>query len=151
MKNPSCPFCIPKIEQFSFSASDHFLAIYNRAPILPGHSLIIPKKHIQSLLDLPISLTGELMVFSIQVVKLLKQVFRADGFDWTIQDGPSAGQSVAHLHLHLLPRHPGDLPHPGDWYPLLEKLKLEYIDSAQRIQLNEDELRSIASHIRQYK
>lgn len=99
--------------------SEHFYALHNHAPILPGHSLVIPKRHIARLADLPPAASRELIPFAQDVARALGLAFGAADFDLSLQDGHAAGQTVDHLHLHLFPRHPGDLPRPGDWYKLL--------------------------------
>jgi bis(5'-adenosyl)-triphosphatase len=134
----TCPFCVPSIGGSAFLASEHFLAIYNRRPILPGHSLVIPSHHYGRMLDLPDGLLAEMMNFGVRTARLLMQAFQAEAFDWTIQDGWAAGQTVPHLHLHIIPRKKGDLPEPGDWYPELEKSIHGAIDSDKRQQLSDD-------------
>lgn len=146
-----CPFCSSSIEQVSFLTSPNFLVIYNQSPILPGHSLIIPRQHYRSLLDLPLAHSHELMNLSMHTVRLLLKIFNADGFDWTIQDGEAAGQSVMHLHLHLLPRYKDDFPNPGDWYPALmsnNQSESHAIDSKKRAKYNYSQLTHIASELK---
>lgn len=143
----NCPFCDLNIEKFGFLSSQNFLAIYNRSPILPGHSLIIPKAHFKSLLELPTSLLPEMMELSIRSVKLLMKVFHAEAFDWTVQDGWAAGQTVPHLHVHLIPRIEGDLATPGDWYPKLERATNSSIDSDLRSKLSDSEIISIVNRL----
>ena len=147
--NKPCPFCGPNIKVATFSETENFLAIYNIAPILPGHSLVIPKEHVQSFLDLSDSELCELVIFSRRTVKLLLEVFKVKSFNWLIQDGEVAGQSIPHFHLHLIPRKQGDTPHPGDWYPMLEQKKTEIIDSDSRPKFNDVEMKSIVERIRQ--
>jgi len=125
-----CPFCNTEIENVSFLSSPNFYVICNRAPIVPGHSLVIPKMHFQSLLDLPLAYSHELMNLSLHAIRLLLKIFNADGFDWTVQDGGVAGQTVMHLHLHLIPRYKNDFPAPGDWYPALQHNEKVNIDSS---------------------
>lgn len=143
-----CPFCDSSVEEISFLSSPNFLVINNRAPILPGHSLVIPKQHYNSLLDLPLANTHELMNLSMHAVRLLIKIFNADGFDWTIQDGEAAGQSVMHLHLHLVPRYKNDFPNPGDWYPALQQNEEALIDSQKRARHSHSELLHIARELR---
>ncbi len=145
-----CPFCDPEIEESTFAESEHFRAVYNISPILPGHSLIVPKWHVQSLLELSDKELGEMMVFSRQAVKVLLTAFRARAFDWTIQEGAEAGQTVPHLHLHLLPRTEKDLPHPGDWYPLLrDYANSSLIDSEERLKISKAEMDRIVEHLKE--
>ncbi len=148
--HPLCPFCDPAIEAATFATNDHFRAVYNLAPILPGHSLVMPKRHVESLLDLTDSEAGEMMVFARQVVQTLLQAFHGRAFDWTIQEGVEAGQSVPHLHLHLIPRKAEDLPAPGDWYPvLMDSLNIDAIDSPKRPTLSREEMGRIVAHLRE--
>jgi bis(5'-adenosyl)-triphosphatase len=91
---------------------------------------------------------SEMMVFARNVVRILLKAFGASAFNWTIQEGEEAGQTVPHLHLHLIPRESNDLPQPGDWYPLLKKSETEIIDSDTRPKLTPDEMRTIVEKIR---
>ena len=145
-----CPFCNPNREEIKFNESENFLAIYNIAPILPGHSLIIPKRHVESLMGLSNNEVCEMMLFSRDTVKILLEVFVVSGFNWTIQEGEEAGQTVPHFHLHLIPRKPNDLPKPGDWYPLMRESESNIIDSSARPRLSAEEMRSIVSRIREF-
>ena len=116
----TCPFCSPKTQQDAFASSGNVLAIYNKAPILPGHTLIIPIEHAESLRSLPDDLITEFFLFAREVTETLLSYYHANAFDWSIQDNEAAGQTIPHLHLHIVVRHPADLPNPGDWYPLLD-------------------------------
>ena len=144
----SCPFCREQVQANHFAASEHFLALYNLAPILPGHSLVIPRRHILSLMELDDLELCELTLFSRDIVKVLQKAFGSRSFDWTIQEGLEAGQTIPHLHLHLIPRVQGDLPQPGDWYPLLEQSESEIIDSEARPKLTESEMQAIVRKLR---
>lgn len=116
--------------------------------MLPGHSLVLPRAHVESLLDLGDSDLTALVLFARHVTHLLARAFEADGFDWTIQDGRSAGQSVPHLHLHVIPRHSDDLPDPGDWYPALIANQVAAIDSAVRPRLTSAEHARVTERLR---
>ena len=151
LQDTTCPFCREDVQAGHFAASDNFLALYNLAPILPGHSLVIPRRHILSLMELDDRELCELTLFSRDVVKILQKAFGSRSFDWTIQEGLDAGQSIPHLHLHIIPRVQGDLPQPGDWYPLLEQSELEIIDSEARPKLTEDEMRAIVRRLREIR
>ena len=145
--NSRCVFCRKDFPESSFAASENFLAIYNLAPILPGHSLIIPKWHVLSLMELTEQELCEMMVFSRYVIRVLIKAFGSTAFNWTIQEGIEAGQTVPHLHLHLVPRKEKDLPQPGDWYPLLEQSETDLMDSDLRPKLSLDEMKVIASKL----
>ncbi len=136
-----CPFCAASAADVSFMESPRFRAVVNAAPILPGHSLVVPKRHVESLLALSDEEVAEMVNLSRRATARLTQVYASDGFDWTIQESQAAGQSVPHLHLHLIPRTRGDLPDPGDWYPRL-------IEYRNRTRLTLDEMRDIARRLR---
>lgn len=142
----SCPFCI-KAQDQSILSSANFIAIYNIAPVLPGHCLVIPKKHIESFFDLGSDELAEFMTLGRNVAKLLTKALNTDAFDWAIQEKEAAGQSVPHLHMHIVPRYIGDLKNPGDWYQELEK-NGEHIDSQKRKKLSDFEMNSIVNNLK---
>ena len=142
-----CPFCESVLDA-AFAESEHFIALYNIAPILPGHSLVVPKLHVESLMDLTEADLSEFIIFSRNIAKLLSRAFKTDAFDWTIQEKEAAGQTVAHLHMHIIPRKPGDLPQSGDWYPLLQKSETGVIDSASRSRLSTEQMREMVSYLK---
>jgi bis(5'-adenosyl)-triphosphatase len=143
-----CPFCEPSIQDSVFVRSENFLAIYNLAPILPGHSLIIPNKHVQSVLDLNPGELTEMTLFARNVTTLLLKVFKTDAFNWSVQDKEAAGQTLAHLHMHIVLRYPGDLPYPGDWYPKIRQNFSEILDSASRQKHSIQEMKQIVDRLR---
>jgi len=135
-----CPFCHADIKRSVFAEEGQFWAIYNIAPILPGHSLVIPRGHVRSIMELSEEELGRFMTFARRVTKTVLEAFAASGFDWAIQDAEEAGQTVPHLHMHIIPRTPNDLPHEGDWYNKLEQSKAQAIDSKDRPNLAPDQL-----------
>lgn len=143
----NCLFCRKEIIEKSFYTTDRFSAFYNIAPILPGHSLIIPNAHYESLFELSDDELSEMMVFARKVTAVLKSFFNCDGFDWTIQDGVSAGQTVPHLHLHIVPRQPLDLPEGNNWYSKIQDNENQMLDSQQRSRLSDEEYISITKKL----
>ncbi len=139
----TCLFCQKEIIEKSFYTRSNFTAIYNIAPILPGHSLIIPLKHHESLEELSDHELGEMMIFARKVTSVLKTFFCCDGFDWTIQDGGSAGQTVPHLHLHIIPRKPLDMPESNEWYSKIHENEKNMLDSEHRNRLNNTDYNAI--------
>jgi bis(5'-adenosyl)-triphosphatase len=144
----NCPFCDTEVEKAVFARSENFLAVYNIAPILPGHTLIIPGKHILSILELDEQQFSEMMQFSRKITRLLLKVFRTDSFNWSVQDKETAGQTVAHMHMHIVLRYTGDLPDPGDWYPRISHNYDQILDSSNRAKLGTKELANIVAQLR---
>lgn len=149
--NQSCPFCSLSLQEQVFWDSGEMLAVYNISPILPGHSMVIPRRHVVTINELNGQEMAEFFVFARQVTHLLMRAFDAEGFDWSLQESAAAGQSVAHLHLHIIPRKTDDLKQPDDWYALLEQNRHVMIDSPGRKLLNTDEIRNIIGFIKSHK
>lgn len=144
-----CPFCNPDIQKHCFLETPLFLAIYNLSPIFPGHSLIIPRRHARSLLDLSDEEQTALIPFTNLVIKKLSLYFDMDGFNLSLQDGQAGGQTISHLHLHVLPRNSGDLKEPGDWYPMVHQHEQEILDGKNRPTLPEEQILAIVKRLRQ--
>jgi len=145
----NCLFCLKEITEKSFCTTTRFSAFYNIAPILPGHSLIIPNKHYESLFELPDDELSEMMLFARKITSLLKSAFNCDGFDWTIQDGVSGGQTVPHLHLHIIPRKPQDLPESNEWYRKIPLNESQMLDSEHREKLSDAEYNVITNKLKE--
>ncbi|MBC7475906.1 MAG: HIT domain-containing protein [Candidatus Sericytochromatia bacterium] len=138
--NNKCPFCEPNILESAFLESDNFLAISNTSPILAGHSLIIPKRHILSFLDLSEKELSEFIFLGQKTAKILSDYFKSGSFNLSIQDGFWAGQTIFHLHMHIIPRIQNDLKSPGEWYHELEKTAYTTeIDSSIRPKLSKED------------
>lgn len=148
MKN-ICPFCAETAQKDSFASENGLLALYNLSPILPGHSLVVPVRHVSSLFDLSEDEISAFFSFARKVTAFLTQTYASDAYDWSLQEGEAAGQSVEHLHLHIIPRNPGDLPEDEDWYVQLEEQRKMPIDSPERIILNPLEYKVICEKLRE--
>jgi bis(5'-adenosyl)-triphosphatase len=143
-----CPFCRESQLSSAFMESDNFLAIYNIAPILRGHSLVIPRKHIFSLFELTDTLLAEFSLFAKDVTELLLEAFKGEGFDWSIQEGYVAGQSIPHLHLHIVIRKPKDMEGEEEWYVKIKENEALYLDDNQRPRLSDEEYRFYTEYLR---
>ena len=137
----SCPFCYPARERVRFALAPGAAALVNLRPIGRGHSLVVPDRHVERLVDLSPDEIAGLAAFARQVSAFLMEETGASGMDWTLQDGPEAGLTVMHFQFHLIPRAPGDLPSPGDWYPELQA-------SHARPALPDAELRTTVDRLR---
>jgi len=146
--NAGCPFCNPDILDYSFLDGEKFLAVYNIAPILPGHSLIIPRKHITSIMVLTDDELSEFIRFSRKAIRILMHAFQTEAFNWTLQEKEEAGQTIAHLHIHIVPRKSKDLNEPGDWYPKLKTNIDDILDSQKRPGHTRAELLAIIKRLR---
>ncbi|WP_151638732.1 HIT family protein [Noviherbaspirillum aerium] len=111
MTKVTCPFCALSSERV-LGENDHALWIRDGFPISPGHSLIIPKRHIGSFFDTSEEERQALLALLDEAKQVAATEFKPDGYNIGINDGPAAGQTVPHLHIHLIPRYAGDMADP---------------------------------------
>ena len=104
-----CPFCRLPTERVVI-AGDEALVIRDGFPVSPGHTLVIPRRHVGSFFELTEAERHCVFELLAQARAELIENFRPDGFNIGINDGVAAGQTVPHLHLHLIPRYFGDVP-----------------------------------------
>jgi histidine triad (HIT) family protein len=111
MKDNDCVFCKMakgEIEIEKIKDSNNFFAIRDAKPRTPGHSLVIPKKHFVTLLDVPNKLGLELLKLIKDVASDLIDEKKGDGFNVINNNLEVAGQVVMHAHVHVIPRKVGD-------------------------------------------
>ncbi len=111
MPQTLCPFCnLPTVR--IVGENEHAFWIRDSFPVSPGHSLVIPKRHIASFFDA----TPQERISLLELLDWAKVAaeaeFQPNGYNVGINDGLAAGQTVPHLHLHLIPRFKGDLADP---------------------------------------
>ena len=107
----SCPFCTLPPERI-IDENEHAVWIYDGFPLSPGHSLIIPKRHVGSFFEIT---TAEKIAI-LNLIDLAKNVVSTEhlpnAYNIGVNDGPAAGQTVPHLHVHLIPRYINDVKDP---------------------------------------
>ncbi len=102
-----CPFCgivAGKIPAFKVWEDGSSLAFLDINPRNPGHTLVIPKKHIEGLLELSEEDAANLFLAVHRVAKMVKTGTKADGISISLSSGQAAGQLVPHVHFHVIPR-----------------------------------------------
>ncbi len=87
-------------------------AIRDGYPVSPGYTLLIPKRHTGSFFDLLEQEHGDLFALLVRAKLVLDKELQPQGYNIGINDGDVAGQTVPHLHVHLIPRFEGDFPDP---------------------------------------
>ncbi len=109
--NNACPFCSLPQDRI-ISENESTVTIRDGYPVSEGHTLIVPKRHVQSFFDCnPDEKAGILQAVEEAKVALDRE-FSPDGYNIGINDGEAAGQTVMHLHIHLIPRYKGDTEDP---------------------------------------
>lgn len=106
-----CPFCTLPLERI-IDSNDLALVIRDGYPVSPGHTLVIPKRHIGSWFEITPEEQSAMLNLLGTAKAVLEKEFKPDGYNIGINDGPTAGQTVPHLHMHLIPRYKGDLEDP---------------------------------------
>jgi diadenosine tetraphosphate (Ap4A) HIT family hydrolase len=106
-----CPSC--RLDTDSIRAENAFaLALLDGFPVVQGHTLVLPKRHVASLFDLPDEEQTAVWRLVARVRAMLLAEFQPDGFNVGLNDGPAAGQRVMHAHVHVIPRRHGDVADP---------------------------------------
>lgn len=127
--------------QVYFETENEFV-ILNKIPILPGHSLVIPKRPVLTIHELNPNEIKSLFSTVSLVSRKLKDYFKAEGVNYAWNEELVAGQTVPHLHIHILPRKANDMnPDPRNLYYRIEKnerteMNLEEIKKLQDIYQN---------------
>ncbi len=106
-----CAFCTLPSSRV-IDSSQHGLVIRDGYPISPGHSLVIPRRHTGSFFDLSAEERTDLLTLLDRAKAVADAEFSPDGYNIGVNDGAAAGQTVPHLHIHLIPRYNDDCPDP---------------------------------------
>ncbi len=100
---------------------EQVIAFMSLQQFTEGHTLVVPIRHIKNVYELPDDLTGPLLSTAARLARVLKREFKADGMMLWQFNEPAGGQTVFHLHIHVIPRYAGDrmgariqLPPPSD-------------------------------------
>lgn len=108
---PPCPFCtLPDtriVDRAGLAVS-----VRDAYPVSPGHTLIIPLRHVGSFFQLGADERQAMLALLDRAKADLDREYEPAGYNIGINDGPAAGQTVRHVHMHLIPRYRGDTPDP---------------------------------------
>jgi len=106
-----CPFCTLPPTRIVY-ADRLAVVIQDAYPVSRGHTLVLPRRHVGSLFELePLERDAVFELLDL-ARRDLDQSLHPDGYNIGINDGPAAGQTVPHLHVHLIPRYTGDQVDP---------------------------------------
>ena len=108
-----------------FLHNEAAIALWDSYPVSEGHALVVPRKHVATLFELgkpEYQLLWELVA---EVRAAITKELQPDGFNIGVNDGPAAGQTVPHAHIHIIPRRFGDVADPrgGVRWVIPEKAK----------------------------
>jgi len=108
--NNPCLFCteprgVSRKNELAYSARDSYA-------VSPGHTLVSPRRHVASFFELTPEEINACMELINEERKLLDEEFKPDGYNIGVNIGAAAGQSVLHVHIHIIPRYKGDVENP---------------------------------------
>ncbi len=108
--NNPCLFCtepqgVSRNNTLAYSARDSYA-------VNPGHTVVIPRRHVASFFELTPEEINACMALINEERKLLDEEFKPDGYNIGVNIGPAAGQSIFHVHIHIIPRYKGDVENP---------------------------------------
>jgi diadenosine tetraphosphate (Ap4A) HIT family hydrolase len=108
----TCPFCYPQGELKIITQNRLAFASFDVYPVSQGHCLVITKRHIESFFEATQEEIQALFSLVNEVKGKLDQLFKPDGYNIGINVFDAAGQTIPHVHVHLIPRYKGDVENP---------------------------------------
>ena len=111
----SCPFCeiiSKRPSERILDENELLVAINDGFPISKGHTLILPKRHISTFFDCTPDERQAILDMLDKMKTKLDNIYKPNAYNIGINDGEAAGQTVPHVHVHLIPRYEGDVDDP---------------------------------------
>ncbi len=109
--NTPCPFCNVAPDRI-VAENGLAVAVRDNYPVSDGHTLVLPREHKAALFDLPAQTQAAIWQLVGEVRHQLNLELTATGFNIGLNDGLPAGQTVMHVHVHVIPRYKDDVPDP---------------------------------------
>jgi len=106
----NCPFCV--VDRELLLESELCFAIYDKYPVNPGHVLVISKRHVSDYFDLSGEELEAIWMMVAEVRDFLSAESDPDGYNVGFNVGVKAGQTIDHVHIHVIPRFVGDMEDP---------------------------------------
>lgn len=110
--DPHCVFCRRLVERDIEAENDLCAIIVDRYPVNPGHRLVIPKRHVASYFSLTQEERRSLWEMVDEARNKVEREYRPDGYNIGVNDCAAAGQTIPHVHVHVIPRYLGDRDDP---------------------------------------
>ncbi len=103
-----CKIANGEIPSATLYEDEDFRVILDLGPASKGHALILPKMHAANIYEMPEELVGKAFMLAKKMAGILTEGLKCDGFNILQNNGETAGQTVFHFHIHLIPRYQGD-------------------------------------------
>ena len=131
MEPPRCHFCDLEESRIVLE-NDCAVAFHDAFPVVEGHMLVVPRRHVASLFDLPDEEQAAIWRLVALVRQTLASELNPDGFTIGVNDGRAAGQTVLHAHVHVIPRWQGGVLDPRGGVRWVVPAKAPYWAGEQR-------------------
>lgn len=139
MREENCIFCkiaAGEIPSKTIYEDEQFRVILDISPASKGHALIIPKEHYADIYKLPEDMAGQAMILAKKLALHMTETLNCDGFNIVQNNGETAGQTVFHFHMHLIPRYEQDGNQDKFCWNHLELSQEELEDICQKLSRN---------------
>ena len=126
----TCPFCYPASDQIFFRGS-RVIGLWDAHPVSPGHALLIPVRHVASWFEADSNEQQELVAAIEEARAAIESHYTPHGYNVGINIGAPAGQTVFHLHVHVIPRYTGDVPDPRGGVRNVIPMRANYLTNGE--------------------
>ena len=109
--NNPCLFCNPKSKEI-LAETEHALLVTDTYPVSLGHCLVIPRRHMASFFECTEEENRDFRTLILKAKEIIDKEHTPDAYNIGSNNGVDAGQSVFHLHIHIIPRYKGDVENP---------------------------------------
>lgn len=107
-----CPFCELSAGRAWVLENEWAVALWDKFPVVPGHALLIPRRHVADYFELSREERAACWDLAARMKAKIDALHEPDGYNVGINCGASAGQTIFHAHIHLIPRYSGDVANP---------------------------------------
>lgn len=121
-----CVFCNKPATDI-IAENDLARAFYDEYPVNEGHVLIVPKRHVETLFDASLEELNAINQLLFIVKDILDKRFQPDGYNVGVNVDRAAGQTIFHLHCHVIPRYNGDVDDPRGGIRRIKKSVVPYL------------------------
>lgn len=107
-----CPFCNPETVRENVLENKTAYSVFDKFPVSKGHALVIPKRHCSGYFELTTEEQNSCWTMVNELKAVIAKKYNPDGYNIGINISEAAGQTIPHVHIHLIPRYTGDIKNP---------------------------------------
>lgn len=154
MNREDCIFCQivqKRIPAFIVYEDEKCLAFLDINPLAPGHTLIIPRDHAESIFDIDEELLQHTVAIAKKLAKNMREKLGAEGVNLFQASGASAEQSIQHFHLHVIPRKSEDKLNINEWWrSKVGKMSNEQMEEVARLlKLESESVKEVEKEVKE--